>query len=202
MFLPSAGEPMDVLASTFHHVSRLDWAGELAVLVLDDSARDEVAALARAHGFTYLTHPDRGRLKKAGNLRFGFDHSRGDLVAVFDADFVPRPDHLAHLAPYADEADGGIVQSPQFCQTREAGTRWLQRSALERSGGFAQIGHSEDVHTGVNLMKIGYQVRYVPILGSRGICPDSMMGSSTSSTAGARGRCRCWPTPPSIRPST
>ena len=210
VFLPSAGEPMEILANTFHHVSRLEWGGGLEVLVLDDSAREEVAALARSYGFTYLTRPDRGHLKKAGNLRFGYERSRGDLIAVFDADFVPRPDYLAHLAPYADEPDVGIVQSPQFFDTHAPGMGWLQRcagatqelfyrwiqpgrdasraaicvgtcalyvrAALERSGGFAQIGHSEDVHTGVNLMKVGHHVRYVPILGSRGICPDSMTG--------------------------
>lgn len=210
VFLPSAGEPMEVLANTFHHVSRLRWDGALTVLVLDDSAREEVAALASSYGFTYLSRPDRGRLKKAGNLRYGYDRSHGDLIAVFDADFVPRPDYLDHLVPYAEEPDVGIVQSPQFFDTRADGMRWLERcagatqelfyrwiqpgrdasraaicvgtcalykrSALERSGGFAQIGHSEDVHTGVNLMKVGYHVRYVPIIGSRGICPDSMMG--------------------------
>lgn len=47
-----------------------------------------------------------------------------------------------------------------------------RRAALESAGGFAQIGHSEDVHTGVNLMSAGYQVRYIPIVVSKGICPD------------------------------
>ena len=47
-----------------------------------------------------------------------------------------------------------------------------RRSALARSGGFAQIGHSEDVHTGVNLMRAGYDVRYVPIVVSKGLCPS------------------------------
>ena len=37
-----------------------------------------------------------------------------------------------------------------------------RRAALDRSGGFALIGHSEDVHTGVNMMRVGFSVRYVP----------------------------------------
>ncbi|MDR6171111.1 peptidoglycan/LPS O-acetylase OafA/YrhL [Curtobacterium sp. SORGH_AS776] len=49
-----------------------------------------------------------------------------------------------------------------------------RRAALERAGGFAQIGHSEDVHTGVNLMRVGFLVRYVPILVSKGMCPDDL----------------------------
>ncbi len=51
-----------------------------------------------------------------------------------------------------------------------------RRSALDDAGGFAQIGHSEDVHTGVKLMKVGYQLRYVPILLSKGLCPDTLLG--------------------------
>ncbi len=43
---------------------------------------------------------------------------------------------------------------------------------LERSGGFAQIGHSEDVHTGVKILKAGMAVRYVPIVVAKGLCPD------------------------------
>jgi cellulose synthase/poly-beta-1,6-N-acetylglucosamine synthase-like glycosyltransferase len=51
-----------------------------------------------------------------------------------------------------------------------------RRAALDRAGGFAQIGHSEDVHTGVKLMKAGFQLRYVPIIVSKGLCPDTLLG--------------------------
>lgn len=206
VFLPSAGEDLLVLDNTFHHVGRLVWSGELTVYVLDDAHRPEVARLAAAHGFCYRSRPERGHFKKAGNLRYGFDHSSGDLIAIFDADFVPRPDFLLELAPYFDEPATAIVQSPQYFDVHP-GMNWLQRaagstqvlfyryvqpardasgaaicvgtsalyrrSALNRSGGFAQIDHSEDVHTGVNLMEVGYEVRYVPTVVSKGICPDS-----------------------------
>jgi cellulose synthase (UDP-forming) len=45
-----------------------------------------------------------------------------------------------------------------------------------KSGGFAQIGHSEDVHTGVNLLKVGYRTVYVPIIVAKGLCPDGLAG--------------------------
>ncbi|SDQ66718.1 SGNH hydrolase domain-containing protein [Quadrisphaera sp. DSM 44207] len=209
VFLPTAGEPLEVLQNTYHHVSRMQWPATLEVYVLDDGARDDVRALAHEHGFHYLSRSDRGRLKKAGNLRFGYEHSSGDLIAIFDADFVPRPDYLSELVPYFDEPDIGIVQSPQFFDapkgmhwlqrcagaTQELFYRWIQpardraraaicvgtcaiyrRAALEQSGGFAQIGHSEDVHTGVNLMKAGFHVRYVPVLVAKGLCPDTLAG--------------------------
>jgi hypothetical protein len=212
VFLPSAGEDLAVLANTYRHVPCLEWPGRLQVHVLDDSARSEVADLARAWGFTYHSRSDRGRMKKAGNLKYGFEHSTGDLIAVFDADFVPRPEYLFELVPYFGEANVGIVQSPQFFDTAK-GMNWLQRAAgatqelfyrfvqpardaadaaicvgtcaiyrraaLEKSGGFAQIGHSEDVHTGVNLLKVGFFVRYVPVLVSKGLCPDTLSGFLT-----------------------
>ncbi|GGG29359.1 hypothetical protein GCM10007304_48990 [Rhodococcoides trifolii] len=207
VFLPSAGEDLSVIENTFFHVSRLDWDGEIRVYVLDDSARPEVADIAAQFGFEYRTRPNRGYLKKAGNLRFGYEESDGDFIAIFDADFVPRPDYLRELMPYTDEDDVAIVQSPQafdvdsrmnWVQHAAGATqilfyRWIQpardvndaaicvgtcaiyrRSALEESGGFAQIGHSEDVHTGVNLMKVGYRVRYVPTVVSKGLCPDTL----------------------------
>lgn len=205
VFLPSAGEPLEVLHNTYAYVARLAWPGELRVYVLDDSGRDEVAALAESFGFLYSTRPDRGRMKKAGNLLHGFESSGGDLILVLDADFVPRSDMLHELAPYFDDADVGIVQSPQFFDTRRD-MPWLQRcagvtqelfyrfiqpsrdavgaaicvgtsaiyrrEALLRSGGFAQISHSEDVHTGVGMLKAGFVVRYVPVPVSKGLCPD------------------------------
>jgi cellulose synthase/poly-beta-1,6-N-acetylglucosamine synthase-like glycosyltransferase len=207
VFLPSAGEDLTVLANTYFHVSRLQWPGAITVYVLDDSARDAVRDLAWQYGFRYLTRPNRGYLKKAGNLRFGYENSTGDFIAIFDADFVPRPDYLLQLMPYTTDEEVAIVQSPQFFDTHPrmnwvqfaAGAtqilfyRWVQpardgseaaicvgtcaiyrRCALELSRGFAQIGHSEDVHTGVNLMRVGFRIRYVPIVVSKGLCPDTL----------------------------
>ena len=51
-----------------------------------------------------------------------------------------------------------------------------RRSALEEVGGFAQIEHSEDVHTGILLMRAGFTTRYVPISIAKGLCPDDMAG--------------------------
>jgi cellulose synthase (UDP-forming) len=209
VFLPSCGESIELLRNTYEHVARLRWPADLRVLVLDDSARPEVARLARRYGFSYLTRPDRGHLKKAGNLKFGFERSAGDLVLILDADFCPAADLLHELVPYFDDAGVGIVQSPQYFDSRSPVTwlergagsvqeifyRWVQpsrdgvggaicvgtnalyrRSALDAAGGFAQIGHSEDVHTGVALLKRGFGLRYVPVLVARGLCPDNVAG--------------------------
>ncbi|KAF9773213.1 hypothetical protein IL306_009018 [Fusarium sp. DS 682] len=48
-----------------------------------------------------------------------------------------------------------------------------RRAALEEVGGTADIGHSEDVHTGFGAIDRGWKVRYVPINLAAGICPDN-----------------------------
>lgn len=209
VFLPSCGEPLEVLRNTYTWVSRMEWRGRLEVWVLDDADKPEVRDLAEEFGFHYHVRPDRGRMKKAGNLRAGYGLSDGDHIVIFDADFCPRPDFLRHTIPYMTDRGVGIVQTPQYFDTRDgmnwlertAGAtqelfyRWVQpsrdranapicvgtcavyrRAALEEAGGFAQIEHSEDVHTGIALTRAGYRVRYVPILVSKGLCPDDLGG--------------------------
>ena len=207
VFLPCAGEDISVLNNTYRYVAQLEYQGDLQVYVLDDGDRAEVAALADSYGFHYLVRPNRPHMKKAGNLKHGFEHSTGDLIVIFDADFCPRPDFVTQLAPYFDDESVGIVQSPQYFDT-DSGMHWLQRAAgavqesfyrwaqvsrdmlgapicvgtcaiyrragLESSGGFAQIGHSEDVHTGVNLMKAGFKTTYIPVILAKGLCPDQL----------------------------
>jgi cellulose synthase (UDP-forming) len=210
VFLPSAGEPLPVLDNTYRHVACLRWRGRLVVYVLDDSGREEVEELASRYGFRYLSRPNRGEMKKAGNLKYGYGQSAGDFIHVFDADFVPRPDMTMELMPYFNDPSIAIVQSPQYFDTGHSRFNWLQsaaaatqelfyrwvqpardavdaaicvgtnavyrRSSLDEVGGFAQIGHSEDVHTGVTLAKAGYRTRYVPVNLAKGMCPDTFEG--------------------------
>lgn len=210
VFLPSAGEPLTVLRNTYYHVSRLHWPGPLHIHILDDSARPDLEVLALQYGFSYHVRPHPGHLKKAGNLKHGFDSSSADLILILDADFAPRPDTLTHLVPYLDDPTIGIVQSPQFFDAADPRMNWLQRgagatqelfyrwvqpsrdragapicvgtnalyrrTALTAAGGFAQIGHSEDVHTGVNLRRAGYRTRYIPVNLAKGLCPDTLPG--------------------------
>ncbi|MDE8585876.1 glycosyltransferase family 2 protein [Arthrobacter sp. NQ4] len=49
-----------------------------------------------------------------------------------------------------------------------------RRQALMAIGGFPQIGHSEDVYTGLHMKEQGYQLKYVPVLLSRGQCPTDI----------------------------
>lgn len=84
-------------------------ADKLLIQVLDDST-DDTAALARArviyhrlHGRPVVYEHRAARAGyKAGALAYGLTRvppARSELVAVFDADFIPPPDFLRCLAP-------------------------------------------------------------------------------------------------------
>ena len=206
VFLPTAGEPVEMLRNTYSNVNLLDWPGPLTNYVLDDADRPEVEELAAEFGFRYIARPGNS-FKKAGNLQYGLERSDGEFVTILDADFVPRPDFLHELIPYTAEGRTGIVQSPQYFATgkeqswlercagatQEVFYRFIQpsrdavgasicvgtsaiyrREALEEIGGFPQIGHSEDVYTGVAMNRVGYGTQYVPVLVSKGKSPDDL----------------------------
>ncbi|MFJ3723807.1 glycosyltransferase family 2 protein [Streptomyces sp. NPDC090045] len=129
LYLPTCGEPLPVLANAYRAVAEVDWPDEaLTVWILDDADRPEVAALAASYGYEYVVRPDRGHLKKAGNLNHALTLSSAEFIAILDADFAPRPDFLRHLVPYLADPAVGIVQSPQCFDTDET-MGWIQRAA-------------------------------------------------------------------------
>lgn len=48
-----------------------------------------------------------------------------------------------------------------------------RREALKKGGGFYQIEHSEDAHTGLLVVKQGYKLSYIPVTLARGYCPSN-----------------------------
>jgi cellulose synthase (UDP-forming) len=131
VFLPTCGEPIEVLQNTWDGVfdMRRSYPGKVFVHCLDDAHSPEVRDLAYRYGFAYHARQNRGWFKKAGNLRHGFENSSADFIAIFDADFRPRHDFLAELLPYFFAHDRlGIVQSPQYFGF-DPRQNWLERGA-------------------------------------------------------------------------
>jgi cellulose synthase/poly-beta-1,6-N-acetylglucosamine synthase-like glycosyltransferase len=100
-------------------VAALDWPRErLEVQVLDDSTDETTAVLSRlvddlrAAGLD-IVHLRRGTRAgfKAGALAHGLARAKGELIAVFDADFVPRPDFARRLCAHFADAGVGMVQA-------------------------------------------------------------------------------------------
>jgi cellulose synthase (UDP-forming) len=130
VFLPICGEPMEVLRNTWKGVFELVHAypGDARVYVLDDGPSDEARRVAPTFGFTYVRRPQLRYHKKAGNLNYAFEHTDGEHVVIFDADFRPRRDFLTELLPYMDDPDIGLVQSPQFFRVDKNQT-WVEQAA-------------------------------------------------------------------------
>jgi len=129
VYLPVCGEPLEVLNNTWGYVRDLRYKNR-KVYVLDDAADPAVQFLAQQKfGFEYISRPNRGELKKAGNLRHAFTQTSGDFFVVFDADFCPHPDFLNELLPYMKrDPRVAIVQSPQFFSVLEEQT-WVEKGA-------------------------------------------------------------------------
>jgi cellulose synthase/poly-beta-1,6-N-acetylglucosamine synthase-like glycosyltransferase len=90
----------------------------LEVQVLDDST-DETRSVAEmsvrrlaAQGvdIKYCHRADRNGFK-AGALEAGLKVARGELIAIFDADFIPPPDFLQRLLPHFSDPGVGMVQA-------------------------------------------------------------------------------------------
>lgn len=114
IFLPNCGEPLEVIANQFKNVKEIDYPN-YQVWVLDDKGDDEVRILTELHGFNYLSRPNKGELKKAGNLRYAFAQTEGELILVLDADFVPRADMLNETVfRFAQNEKLAILQTPQY----------------------------------------------------------------------------------------
>jgi cellulose synthase/poly-beta-1,6-N-acetylglucosamine synthase-like glycosyltransferase len=101
-------------------VAALDYpADRLEVQVLDDSTDDTGTIVARVCeqlrrgglDVRHLRRADRAGFK-AGALAAGLAVARGDLLCIFDADFVPGRDFLRRLVPWFSTDPGiGMVQA-------------------------------------------------------------------------------------------
>lgn len=130
IYLPCCGEPLQIIENTYEHVLKLSETNpNITVYVLDDKGSQEVAKLAEKFKFNYIARPDKGVLKKAGNLRHAFARTFGEFIVIFDADFCPRTDFLDNTLPYFyDDEKIAIVQTPQFFSIHPDQT-WIEKGA-------------------------------------------------------------------------
>ena len=105
------------------HVARIAYPRDrFEIQVLDDST-DETGQLVRAAirrlaedpatsdlDIVYIHRVDRTGYK-AGALDAGLKVAKGELVAIFDADFLPQPDFLGALVPHFFDPKVGMVQA-------------------------------------------------------------------------------------------
>ncbi|HKK78015.1 MAG TPA: glycosyltransferase, partial [Phaeodactylibacter sp.] len=86
--------------------------------ILDDSTDETVDITrrkveeyrAKGYRIEQIRRADRKGFK-AGALRYGMQKAKGEFLAIFDADFLPRPDFLKATIPYFQDQKVGVVQT-------------------------------------------------------------------------------------------
>ena len=143
---------LHVVERVIDAVAGLDYPRDrLEIQILDDSD-DDTTQLAEARA---VMHRERGvRIEvvrrpqrngyKAGALAWGLARAGGEFVAVFDADFQPRPDFLIRTLPH-------FLVRPRLGMFQ---TRWSFHNAayswLTRAQALALDGHFVVEHTARN----------------------------------------------------
>ncbi len=111
VFIPTYNEDADTLEKTIISALNSDYP-DFTVWVLDDGHRDWLKVFCEKHGAQYLTRPDN-KHAKAGNLNNALPYTKGELVAIFDADFAPFRRFLRRTVGFFEDPSVGIVQTPQ-----------------------------------------------------------------------------------------
>ncbi|WP_017258228.1 cellulose synthase family protein [Pedobacter arcticus] len=132
-------------------VCSLDYPKDkLEIQVLDDSTDDSLLLTKKLVAEKLLQGFDIKQITrsknigfKAGALQNGLNQAKGELIAIFDADFLPESDFLTKLIPYFNNPKIGMVQS-----------RWghinEDYSLLTQVQGFGLDGHFTVEQTGRN----------------------------------------------------
>jgi len=90
--------------------------GKLGIVVIDDST-DGTTRVAREFqekypGLVDVVHREERTGFKAGALQVALQKSKSEMIALFDADYVPPPDFLRRMVPYLYVSDKvAFVQS-------------------------------------------------------------------------------------------
>ncbi len=93
---------------------------EIKIYVLDDGHRDgtnpakqNMKQVAEEEGVNYLIR-DHNQGYKAGNLKNGMTHTKGDLFVILDADTRVFPDFLINTTGYFKRKRVAWIQTPQW----------------------------------------------------------------------------------------
>lgn len=110
---------MYVIERLIDSIAEFDYPRDrFEIHILDDSTDETVAITRRkveeykAKGFQIEQIIRKNRQGfKAGALRDAMPFAKGEFIAIFDADFLPRPDFLKNTIPYFRDKKIGVVQT-------------------------------------------------------------------------------------------
>lgn len=108
-----------VVERLLDNITSFDYPKEkMNIQVLDDSTdetidltREKVAEYKRKGFDIEVFHRTDRTGYKAGALKEATPKAKGEFIAIFDADFLPRPDFLLSTLPYFADPKTGLVQT-------------------------------------------------------------------------------------------
>ena len=110
---------LHVSARLLESITQLDYPKDrFEIHVLDDSTDETVELVAeevkkyKAQGFQieHVTRKIRTGYK-AGALKDAMDQAKGEFIAIFDADFLPKPSFLRETIKQFNHPKVGVVQT-------------------------------------------------------------------------------------------
>ena len=111
IFIPTYNEPDFIVKRTIMGCQAINYDRK-NVYVLDDTKRKSIEQLATELGCHYIARADNSHAK-AGNLNNALMQTDGELVVVFDADFVPTTNFLERTVGFFQKEKIALLQTPQ-----------------------------------------------------------------------------------------
>ena len=123
VFIPTFSESVKILTATIEGMLAMEYPRScLQICVLDDGKgrdpesierRRGLKDLCRRRGVGYIRRPGSENAK-AGNLNYALERTQSDLIAVFDADHIPKKNFLFRVVGFLLwREDVALVQTPQ-----------------------------------------------------------------------------------------
>ena len=127
---------------------------KLEIQVLDDSTDESVISTAKQIEELRSTGIDIKHIKrtnrqgfKAGALKEGLEFAKGEFIAIFDADFLPKENWLYETVPYFKNPEIGVVQTRWGHINRNYSTLTkIQAFALDAHFTLEQVGRNSKGH--------------------------------------------------------
>jgi len=144
-----------VMERLLENISKMEYPKDkLEIQVLDDST-DESFETTAAHIKTlqqtgldiqHIHREDRKNFK-AGALKKGLKIAKGEFIAIFDADFMPKKDWLKRTIPFFKDVEVGVVQTRWVHLNRDYSILTkIQAFALDAHFSLEQVGRNVKGH--------------------------------------------------------
>ncbi|MCL7753697.1 cellulose synthase family protein [Polaribacter sp. Z022] len=144
-----------VMERLLKNIATLEYPREkLEIQVLDDSTDESVEITAKLIANIQKTGLDIQHIRrtnrqgfKAGALKEGLEIAKGEFIAIFDADFLPKSDWLYKTVPYFKNPEIGVVQTRWGHINRNYSTLTkIQAFALDAHFTLEQVGRNSKGH--------------------------------------------------------